>query len=238
MVEPRWGTAWRTAALLAALLGVSCAPLRDSEPSPAAPPGAPVESDDRFAVPPGAAEWRLDLAHSLVQIRVYRAGRLAHLGHNHLVAARHIEGRLHRFVDRWFADLAFPVDRLTVDEPALRQAAGADFAASLSPAAVAGTRANLLGPRVLDAARFPSVRVRAVMDAKAAAADLWLVVRGRTFAATIPVRLDERADRLVATGWLQLRHADLGLEPFSALGGALRVAETLEIEFRLSAYAD
>ena len=105
----------------------------------------PVTPDAGVAVPqqwlrePGAA-FVLDPA-SRITLRVYRAGRLAHLGHNHVIEAVDLDGRL------WgldhgggLADLRLRVNRLRVDDPAARTAAGEAFAT----ASVIAVRRELL----------------------------------------------------------------------------------------------
>ena len=64
-------------------------------------------------------------------------------------------------------DISFPVSELTVDEPALRAAAGPDFPPSVPESARTGTRNNLLSEGLLDAAQHPTVRLRAT-DVRAA----------------------------------------------------------------------
>jgi len=44
-------------------------------------------------------------------------------------------------------------------------------------------------------------------------------------------------DVLRATGELKLSHAELGLEPFSALGGALSVADAFTVHYKITAHA-
>jgi len=46
----------------------------------------------------------------------------------------------------------------------------------------------------------------------------------------------EDGDVLRATGELKLSHAELGLEPFSALGGALSVADAFTVHYKITAH--
>lgn len=193
---------------------------------------------ERYQPTPGSRVYRVVPEHSLVRIRVYRAGTLARLGHNHLIAVRELHGWWRQGGDgAGRGDLWFAVDRLTVDEPALRRAAGGDFAAPQAPDAIAATRDNMLGERVLAADGHPLVTVAARYRPASGSAELRIRLRGVERRYRVPVELSERGRRQQLRGELALRLSDFGLEPFSTLGGALRVADELRINFRVEAEA-
>jgi hypothetical protein len=115
--------------------------------------GEPAEfagSYYRALLAQGKPVFRVDPARSIVVIEVRRAGSLARLGHDHVVASHDLEG----FVapDEGHADLWAPLDTLTVDEAALR--AKAAFETEPSAQDIAGTRNNMMG-RVLETDRHP-----------------------------------------------------------------------------------
>ena len=89
---------------------------------------------------------------------------------------------------------------------------------------------NLQSAKVLDAARHPTIRVRvrppAVLESPARA-DAEIELQGRR----IPVQLvSTRADDGVTwTGALELTHRQLGLTPFKAMLGALKLQERLRV---------
>ncbi len=174
---------------------------------------------------------------SRITLRVYRAGRLARLGHNHVIEAVDPDGRLWRLDDGGgVADLRLRVDRLQVDDPAAREAAGEDFAVMPKPAAVEGTRRNLLGPQVLDAQSWPEIRVLARIDDLHAArlqAEFHLSLRGLGRRYRIPVTIGRSGETIAVSGSVTLRQSDMGITPFAALGGALRVRDEMEVEFRI-----
>lgn len=190
---------------------------------PLAPPSVVIET---FAV---------DGARSRVVAQVYRAGRLASLGHNHVVEARMLGGLLLRSGDgSGYAALTIPVGALRVDDPQARAAAGAGFERQPDADAVKGTHANMLGPRVLDADRWPHVLVRARIDrlaAGAAPATVALTLRGVERRYEVPLTVTWRAGDPVVSGTLQLRQSDFGITPFSVLGGALQVADEVRVDF-------
>jgi len=233
----------RRAGLLAVLLLAACAgaPERRGDAAPAA--AAAAFPHAFYEHPPGEGRvYRVDASRSELQVLVFRAGALARRGHNHLVRATAFEGAvfLATDVEASRMDLQVPVRALEVDPEAQRASAGAAFAAAVDADARAGTRGNLLGPRVLDAGAHPFIAA----TARVAGGELpWLVleltltVRGHPHRSTVPVRVELDGEQLRARGMLALRHAELGLEPFTALGGLLAVADPIILRFDLLATA-
>jgi polyisoprenoid-binding protein YceI len=140
-------------------------------------------------------------------------------------------------------DLRIAVNQLTVDDPKLRAAErSADFPPEVSRSARQGTRHNMLGAALLDAARYPDIVLRAEdlrpsPQGKPAdvIADVLIETRGHAGSVAVPVHYDIRADRIVASGRFSLRQSSLGLTPFSAMAGALRVRDAMTVRFRLVA---
>src|SRR3989475_9970108 len=143
------------AALLSAMLA-GCPPLlREPAPGPAVPPADFPEAYYREAAAQGKPVFRVDPRESLVVIEVRRAGSLARLGHDHVVASHELGGYV--APDEGRADLYVALGRLAVDEAALRTEAGFDTQPAESD--IAGTRANMLG-KVLEKIGRASCRER------------------------------------------------------------------------------
>lgn len=182
---------------------------------------------------------RLDAARSELHILVYRAGPFARFGHNHVIAARELAGRLtltREVVGSTF-DLLLPVDAFDVDPQPLRARYGEDFASERSAADIDGTRANMLSTALLDSTAYPNVRVAGTIAraAQAYAADIEIAIKDIVVRRTTPIALSVTATSVTASGMLEIDHAELGLTPFSALLGAIRVADTIEFRFELVA---
>jgi polyisoprenoid-binding protein YceI len=222
--------------IIVAALGVAaCQPVPGLRP-PAAPPPA-------VAAPPAsveAARYRIDAQRSEVLILVYRDGRLATLGHNHVVAVRQLSGEILLAPDpahsSWQLD--FPVAAMSVDEPQLRAVQGEDFQSKLDDVAIAGTRDHMLGPLLLDAARYPAIHLQSQQvsgegdDLRVSAR---LVVRDHAASVELPVTLQRSPEELIASGEFDLTHTELGLTPYSVALGALRVADRMHVRYRLVA---
>lgn len=190
----------------------------------------------------GAATRRLEVdpERTVVTVIVRRAGPLAKLGHDHVITSADEAGSV--WLGSTPADSSFeltlPVDRFDVDLPAARAAAGVEFAAPVPDDARAGTRHNMLRAEVLDGEQFPTLTLRS-----SAASGAWpqpivrvaVTLKGVEREQEIPVVIERDAAGLTARGELRLNQTDFGITPFSVAGGAIRVADTLEIRFELAA---
>ena len=216
---------------------VACPTAQRPEPSQPAPT-VPTRPERDYS---NARVYQVVPEDSLVRILVYRAGTLASAGHNHLVASRHVEGKvyLHQDVARSGFELAMPVASLEVDPAGVRKEEGPDFAAEVSDSARQGTRKNMLSPALLEAERFPDVRrsTAAVEGASLAALNVTTLVevRDQQHEVRVPVAVQVDGARLTATGEFKVKQTDLGLKPFSALMGALQVQDELTVRFKLVA---
>lgn len=220
-------------ALSAALLATGCT----GGPAP-----RPVLPEVDWPPPPAAVDgarlYRVDREASQILIRVDPAGPMARLGHSHVIGGAIVDGCLIDAPGTGRDALALVIDvpAIEVDRPEWRRAAGLE--PELDPGAIAGTRANVLGQRVLDAPRYPTIDVRSLAitgpdDAREAR--LAVRLKNRVRAITVPVRVEQQEGRLSAAAEFGFTHADFGLEPFSAAGGALSVAQPIAVRIRLVA---
>ena len=227
---------------LAALTLAACAPptrLPEEIPQPSAPNDFP-ETFYQDAARAGARVWRIDPQSSEVVVYVYRGGALARLGHNHVIASRDVRGYalMAESLRQSRADVYLPEWTMTVDDPALREAAGPGFDTEPSEGDIAGTRRNMLGDAVLSADKYPFVqlRVRAVERSGGRTELLSTVtLRGVSRELSIPAIVDISPERLTVSGTFDLKQSDFGITPFSVLGGKLVVKDEVRIAYRLSA---
>ena len=234
--RPAWGS--RIVLVCALLWGLSAC--QTSPPQPPAPTPAPQPSTGVQPIPAGAREFKISPDESLLQILVYRGGAMSRLGHNHVIASHQLSGSVYMTGDPLATrfDISVPVNELTVDEPALREAAGADFPPAVPQSARDGTRTNLLSPALLDGANYPSIRLRAT-DIKAVDAGfdagVELTLKGTAHQLRVPVQLERRDGGIVARGEFPLRQSELGLKPFSVAMGTLVVLDEMHIRFEITA---
>ncbi len=186
-----------------------------------------------YAQVPAQARYGVVAERSELTVKVYRAGALATFGHNHVIQG-HINGFVYLAEDLTDAraDLYVRVGDLVVDDAAARAAAGPDFATQPSQSDIAGTRTNMLGPQVLDAEAAPFVTVHVTpihVGAQTTQVQLSLNVRGHLARVPVDVTWHRNGDELSIRGAFSVDHATLGLAPFSAFGGAIRVADRIDI---------
>src|SRR5713226_7990120 len=151
----RAGLAAALLSTMLALMLAGCAPpVRERAPA-AAPPADFPEGHYLEAAAQGRPVFRVDSPESLVVIEVRRSGSLARLGHDHVVASHEVGGYVAPDEDR--GDLFVALERLAVDEAALRAEAGFDTQPTESD--VEGTRAHML-EKVLETDKFPFALIR------------------------------------------------------------------------------
>jgi hypothetical protein len=181
------------------------------------------------SAPAGVAAYAVSPAESVIAITVRRAGLLARLGHDHVVASHALAGYALPAAGR--ADVEFRADQLTVDEPELLREAG--IGTVPSPQAVEGTRTNMLA-HVLEADRFPVVR----LHAERAAPDrlrVAITLHGVTRDVELPAVIESGPATVSARGAVALRQSDFGIVPFAVGGGLLAVQDAIEVRFRIVA---
>ncbi|WP_431258625.1 hypothetical protein ACQ86G_29780 [Roseateles chitinivorans] len=146
--------------------------------APAASSGAPGSGPD--ALPSSCPAWlaaqqrgegrlyRVDATESQVRIHVFRAGRLAKVGHNHVLGVERMAGQVFLPADGIASagvELAFRLDDVGIDKPEWRAGLGPEFASVPTASDVAGTRTNML--RAIDGERFPTISMRSTAVAGA-----------------------------------------------------------------------
>jgi YceI-like protein len=160
----------------------------------------------------------IDVAHSVLRIRVYKSGFFSAFAHNHEIEAPIAQGRVELPTS--------PSVTLLVDARKLRV---------LDPDLVVGKRAEVQqtmdGPQVLDSRRFPEISFRSTAIEKVGA-DHWrvqgnLALHGQSRPVVLDVALTDGHYRGSAT----LKQRDFGITPVSIAGGTVRVKDQVEIEF-------
>jgi hypothetical protein len=167
-----------------------------------------------------------------VVIEVRRAGTLAQLGHDHVVASHDARGYVAPADGR--ADLYVRLDRLAVDERDLR--AEAKFEAQPPDDAIAGTRDNMLRKLNAEAHPYAIIEIRSVeTDATGSWLNATLAVNGTERAMRIPARIAMAPSEVDVNGQLEVRQTSFGIAPYSILAGALQVKDEVTIRYRIHA---
>ena len=189
----------------------------------------------------GTAVYTVDPAASKVRLYAFRGGKAARMGHNHVFDAPRFEGYLSLPGDdptQAQFELAFRLDELTVDAPALRAETGGNFSGERSESDIAGTLRNLLSARVMDAANHPLVTLRSVRiegDWPLLVARVAVTMHGTTREQDVLLQVAREAGALRVRGEFVLRQSDYGIVPLSILGGQVAVQDPVAVRFDLAA---
>ena len=220
------------AAVACALLSACTSqPPTPSEVAKRGPPDFPHAYYAQLAAS-GKPVFRVDAERSLVVIDVRRAGSLARLGHDHVVASHDAAGYI--APDDGRADIYVPLDALTIDETRLRTESGFDSQPDADD--IAGTRSNML-QKVLDADRYPFalIKVNELDRGRSGPVRVVVTLHGITNPVDAAAQWDATAEEFAVTGTFAIDQSGFGLTPFSVLGGALAVADRVNVSFRIRA---
>jgi polyisoprenoid-binding protein YceI len=205
-----------------------------------APISAPATQAAMRTDTTGAVVYDVDAQNSKVNILVYRGGTLARLGHNHVMTARQLAGKvwIHPQFEKSGFDISFQVRDLVVDDAQERRAAGSDFPPEIAQADREATRANMLKPEVLDAENFPEVRLQATNVQGSLASPqitVGIAIKDVRREMSVPVKISMAGQQLRAQGEFDVLQSEFGIKPFSVGLGALQVQDRLHIRFSIVA---
>lgn len=171
----------------------------------------------------------IDSTRSLLAITVRRSGRLAKLGHDHVIASHNVNGFVAPDIGR--ADMFVTLNDLTVDEAPLLAEAG--FTSPAAPGVAEATRKNML-EKVLDVLHFPTALIHVSRDAQDSSnLKVTITLHGVTQHYLVPAKIESQDGALIAIGEMTFRQTDFGITPLSVLNGALRVEDELKLRFRI-----
>lgn len=154
--------------------------------------------------------------------------------HDHVIRAGKLSGEL-RFDPRQprtcSLDLAVPARGLVVDEPKMRRKVG--YEEMLDNGDRQTVREHMLDDDQLAAGEHPTLRFRASDCRPVAGKDdvykvrLAVTVRGKTKTRPVNVRIRAEGGQLMAHSAFNMKHADFDMEPYSAMLGAVKVAQPI-----------
>ena len=216
----------------------ACAHAPHRAAAPAAP--APGAVGDRPVVLPAPGTYRIDPRQSELRVLVYRAGSLAHLGHNHVMINHALSGQVvvATGLPASSITLTVPVEKFDIDDAQARREEGADFPGEIPDEHKAGTLHNMLSATQLNAAKFPTLLLQSksldnVQGQLTATFDVRVAGHESTF--TAPFTVLTESGQLTASATFELRQTALGLTPYSLMGGALQVKDALTIKIKIVA---
>ncbi len=176
---------------------------------------------------------------SYANVLVQRGGKLARFGHDHVVSARNIYGYVKvtdHSLEGSCSDMRIDLVTLVVDDPLTRKEFDLDTEPSQED--IQNTTENMQS-KVLESDKWPQTHLEITVTGGTLdkmEADLTIALHGQALALPIVIHIDEfTPDHLLASGSFSLLQSVFGIKPFSVLGGALYVEDTLAIDYRLAA---
>jgi len=164
-----------------------------------------------------AQQHAIDTEKSVMTVRVHKAGLLSALGHDHEIAAPIAGGT----VDTTARHVELHLNAATLQ---VRDPKGSDKDS-------AEIQRTMLGPDVLDAARFPEIAFRS-MGAEPAGAGIWRVQGNLTLhGQTRPVDVEVRESSGHYLGTARFKQTEFDIRPVKVAGGSIRVKDEVQIEF-------
>jgi polyisoprenoid-binding protein YceI len=178
-----------------------------------------------------ASRYALAPQGSRVVVHVGKAGLFGFAGHEHQIVAGPVAGTV--VVD------TESVARSTVE--VRFDASGLHVTGQGEPTAdVPKVQEAMLGPKCLDAIRFPTIRfVSRTVTAKAASGGHYdlvlrgdLTLHGVTRAVIVPVGVDLVGERVTAQGRVTIRQTEFGITPIT-VAGVVKVKDEVLLEWTL-----
>ena len=131
-----------------------------------------------------------------------------------------------------------PVKDFQVDADVTRLDEGEEFSPQPNDEAIAGTVKNMLGEKVLDVAKYPTIEIKSVaLNGPAWGMDITVRIRihGVEREIVVPTAVENSSDRLVVTAFFSINQTDFGITPMKVLGGGLQVDNTVRVRMRIVA---
>ncbi len=184
-------------------------------------------------------EFRIDTDASWLRVLAYPDGPLRRFGHHHVISHHGISGSVvvaPNPLDSTIM-LELTVADFKVDDPTLRGLEGEDFDGEISREDIDGTRGNMLGEKLLHAEQFATIKIQSTaIDGSLPDVNIvtTVTVIGMEHSVIFPANIELTHDSFVVSGQLEITHGELGLSPFSAMGGALTVRDLLVLKYEIS----
>ena len=182
-------------------------------------------------------KYSVDPARSKVQINVSKEGVFKAFGHDHVIVAKEVSGRLQfdaERIEQSNARLKIPTKSITVVDPGESEKDRHEVQATME------------GEKVLDIAKFPEITFTSsgVSAAKKTAEGWELTLSGKLSLhgvdkpISFPLHVHSDATELHAEGEVSILQTDYGITPVRVGGGAVKVKDKLKITFTILAHRD
>ncbi len=171
---------------------------------------------------PAAAQVRtIDPARSTVTIRVGKSGMFSAFGHEHEVRGPITQGSVQDSGAEPKVEVVVRSGDLKVLDPGVKESDRAEI------------QSTMLGPKVLDAVRFPEIRFRSTRVERAG--NGWKIEGELTLRSqTRPVTVTARGTGDHYTAISAFKQSEFGITPVTAGGGTVKVKDEIRLEFEIT----
>lgn len=183
--------------------------------------------------------FHVDSDASRLRVLATPDGPLRRFGHHHVISHHGISGTVEiapNPLESSFA-LELNVADFVIDDVELRALEGEDYEKEVPQKDKDGTKANMLGEMLLNGASFPTIQIKSsAIEGNLPEVNIvtTISVIGTEQTVTFPANIALTDDSFVASGQLEIMHGELGLSPFTAMGGALSVGDLLVLKYEIS----
>ncbi len=167
-----------------------------------------------------AETWAIDAEKSSFTVHVFKSGLFSAFGDNHEVRATVASGSVSDG-EKPAVELEVDARKMTVLDPDLAKEKRAEV------------QKRMLGPEVLDVAKFPEIRFKSTA-VKPVAEGRWQVegeleLRGKK----VPLKFEVTGARERFRGSATVKQSSFGIKPIKAGGGTVNVKDDLKIDFEI-----
>ncbi len=183
--------------------------------------------------------FQIDSDASWLHVLAYPDGPLRRFGHHHVISHTGVSGSVEVAPNPLDSTIILKINvaDFVVDDPDLRALEGENFEKEVKQKDKDGTKANMLGEKLLYVEQFPSIQILSTAI-EGNMPDVTIVatvsIKGMEQAVSFPASIELKDDVFIATGQLEITHGALGLSPFTAAGGALSVRDLLVLKYEIS----
>lgn len=162
----------------------------------------------------------LDLKQSKITVYAYKTGLFSFAAHDHVIDVPIARGTLNEQART--IEFAVKTNSLQVLDPNESEKSRKEI------------RATMLGPKLLEADKFPEITFRSISvkqtDANTAAVEGILTIHG----VSRPVALTVKREGKFYVGSAKMKQTDYGLTPVTVAGGAVKVKDEIKVDFRVT----
>ena len=194
------------------------------------------------AAPAGAAPttMKLDGSKSALHARTFKAGVASGLAHDHVISATEMSGTVGFDPDdpsTFTIEVTVKTASLKADEPRLRHKYGMDGEIDADDRET--IEESMKDDEQLDVKRHPTIRFvsKTVKQTAPGKYDVEgeLTLRGKTRTVKLPVDVSLSPARFEGKGKLRIKHTDYGFEPYSAMLGAVKNQDKIDLHLHIVA---